>query len=104
MTATAYRLVERDLHTDQHLTVWDAIDGHPLTASQASDLLIRVRAARPYLREPHCTSYLEVEPVPADFNTWLAEANAAAEDYVAARVDPGEELLKLKRRAAGGAS
>jgi len=61
---TTYRLVERDLHTDQHLTIWDEVDGHAMTASQASDLLIRVRAARPYLREPHCSSYLEVVPTP----------------------------------------
>ena len=63
---TTYRLVERDLHTDQHLTIWDEVDGHAMTASQASALLIRVRAARPYLREPHCSSYLEVQPIPSD--------------------------------------
>lgn len=63
---TSYLLVERHLHTDQALTIWDQADGHPMTASQASNLLIEVRAKRADLRHPHADTFLEVVPAGGD--------------------------------------
>jgi hypothetical protein len=60
---SAYRLVERNLYTNQPLRMWDAHNGHEMTASQATELLLHVAKSRPELHMAGAETFLEICPI-----------------------------------------